>query len=805
MTDAARSCHSERSEESESQSYTNLIKIGTEKTEPAPCPLLPDLPPEVRHAFQEGASLGLYVFRVQVKYTSELLENGYDPLVFLRNLKSSCTFYHAVSDAVSVPQLEELNPLKLYLYPTLYVITALSAEDICHLTFDPVLVTVEPVSVPLDTSDSKPLHEFIDSAAELLETLEKAVIEYETSGSRESLNEIFRTVHNFKGDADLIGLQEITVFAHALETLLEHLRAGTIQRTFALVDVILQSVDFLRQSVQKLGQGIKVPEFPPVFETLKYYAEMKADIDRKQHLLKDASPELREVFAEQSEQYKKILLDYGKPAPEAQDKRKIIERALKGLAKASEVVGLKSLQHQAEKALAALETKDSREFSDVVERITSFISGIKEEPAVSAPEKIAADQDSFFKKPAEPESRNMRIDERKVDYFTDMVGELLIAKNTYAHLVKQLEKSEGSAKDIVRSFKENLHLFSRLTNDVHHGVMSLRMIPVKKIFQKFTRSVRDISRKQKKAIQLLTDGDEIEIDKKVADMLSDPLVHLVRNACDHGIEKPEQRKAAGKSERGTVIIRASQDGGNLFISVIDDGAGIDRQRVYEKAKLAGISAESPDDPDLSDAVFLPGFSTSTAVSDISGRGVGLDVVKTTVRSLGGTVNMVSNEGKGVEVSLSIPITLGVDTVLFVESRGLPYAIPMESIVETIKIPFEKIKRSGDKMFFHHRDEIIPAETLERILKGSAGSEVRGQGMPPLTSDLSPLTSHLTSSVVIVRTARGKYGVIVDRLHKNTEVAVKPLPGVLAGIDIVSGVSIMGDGRVFLVLDPKRFF
>ncbi|OQX27269.1 MAG: hypothetical protein BWK80_06205, partial [Desulfobacteraceae bacterium IS3] len=450
-------------------------------------PLPPDLPPEVRHAFQEGAGLGLYVFRVQLKYTSELLENGYDPLIFLRNLKSSCTFYYAVTDAVSLPRLDKFNPLKLFLYPTLYVVTALSADDICNLTFDPALAAVEPVSVPLDISDSKPLHEFIDSAADLLETLEKAVIAYETSGSRESLNEIFRTVHNFKGDADLIGLQEITVFAHALETLLEHLRAGTVQRTFALVDVILQSVDFLRQSVEKLGQGIKIPEFPPVFETLKYYAEMKADIDRKQHILKDASPELREVFAEQSEQYKKMLLNYGKPMPEAQDKRKIIERALKGIAKASEVVGLKSLQHQAEKALAALEAKDSRNFSDAAERITAFISGLEEEPSPETHEKIAPDQDKLFKKPPEIESRTMRVEERKVDDFTDMVGELLIAKNTYAHLVKQLEKSEGSGKDIVRSFKENLHLFSRLTNDVHHGVMSLRMIPVKKIFQKFTR------------------------------------------------------------------------------------------------------------------------------------------------------------------------------------------------------------------------------------------------------------------------------------------------------------------------------
>ncbi|QTA88066.1 chemotaxis protein CheA [Desulfonema magnum] len=771
------------------------------------------LPSEVQDAFQEAAAIGLYVFRVRLKYSSELLENGYDPLVFLQNLRQSCTFYHAVINA-SVPLIEEFSPLTLYLYPTVYVATALSAEDIKELTFDPDLILVEAVHVRLDEVHAEPLHEFVDSAVEILESLEKAVIDYETSGSRESLNEIFRMVHNLKGDAGLIGLEEINVFAHALESLLERLRSGTIHRTFALVDVILQSVDFLRQSVLKLEQGIKIPDFPPVFETLKYYASMKDDLERKQSLLKDVSPELRDVFTEQARQYKDILLghtirpDIGDA--EKTETVKIVTRALRGLAKASEFVGLKTLQVQAQKALSASDREDDQMLAEAVEKITAFIDGLEGEPEDQTAPRVSREEESLSKKEPGMEIRSLRIDERKVDHFTNMVGELLIARNTYDHLVGQLEDAEKTGsrgadpavRKTVKALKENLHLFSRLTNDIHHGVMSLRMIPVKKIFQKFNRIIRDISRRQKKSVQLLTGGEDIEIDKKVADMLSDPLIHLVRNACDHGIEMPEIRKAAGKPERGTVIISASQEGSSIYIRIIDDGQGIDRQKLYEKAKEAGVATDLPDDPSLLDLVFIPGLSTSTQVSDISGRGVGMDVVRTTVNYLGGTVGLISNEGKGTEVVLSIPTSLGIDTVLFVEAGGISYAIPLEYIVETLKIPFEKIKSAGRHMVFHHRGEVLSVERLEKILYSNHLSSDTYQ-RSETTDRSSPETDDC--SVVLVKTRRGKCGLIVDRLNKNTEVAIKPPPGILASIDIISGVSIMGDGKVFLVLNPENFF
>lgn len=755
------------------------------------------LPPEVEEGFKEAASLGLYVFRVKVNYSSDLFENGYDPMIFLNNLKQSCTFYYAdITDSKIVP-IDEFNPLRLYLYPFLYVATALSAEEILDLTFDSSLVVVEPVYVKPDELNSEPLNEFIDSAVELLESMEKTVVDYETSGSREALNEIFRAVHNLKGDADMVGLENITLFAHALETLLERLRSGAILRTFALVDAILQSIDFLRQCVIKLEQGIQIPDFPPVFETLKYYSSVKKQLGRKQDILQDISTDLKEVFTEQALQYKEILEKHSSTMPLDRGRTKIIKRALKGVARASGFVGLSSLGSQAEKAIDALVQNDEV-LSEALERIIAFLNSLEPE---KEPEPVSNNilirQDKILQKDASTEVRTMRVDERKVDHFTNMIGELLIARNTYEHLLSQVADIEGPARNIIKALKDNLHLFSSLTSDIHHGVMSLRMIPVRRIFRRFNRVVRDISRKQKKSIQLFTDGEEIEIDKKVADMLSDPLVHMVRNACDHGIELPEQRKNANKPEKGTVIIRASHEGSNLCISVIDDGRGIDRQKLYEKAQSLGIETGNMEESSFHDLAFTPGLSTRSEVSDISGRGVGLDVVKTTVRSLGGSVRLISNEGQGMEATLYIPITFGIDTVLFVEAGRTLYAFPLENIVEILKLPWGKLKKAGKQRLFHHRGEVLPAANLEALLANRISGINDFQGIERKSTE--------NCSIVIVKTIRGKFGLIIDRLGKNMEVAIKPPPMALAEIDIISGVTIMGDGKVFLVINPDNLF
>jgi two-component system chemotaxis sensor kinase CheA len=814
------------------------------------------LPPEVQSALLKHLGNGLNPFRVSLRYTSEILENGYDPIVFLQALAEASKLYLAVKTERAIPDLNDIEPLHFYLSPTIYVATLLTAEEIADLCFDPSLVSVEEIGIAESSPDqSEPpekinddsLKEFLLGIGEMLEAVEKSIISYEETSSREALNEIFRVVHTIKGDSDYIGLKTVSIFTHALESLLERLRSGSMKRTSDTVDLLLQAVDFLRQSVEALAAGKQVCGLPSMFKRLEGLVQHGnppgGEAVEHQTL---ASSELGKAFADQANQYAEILDGILRSPPLDNEKRGVLKRCLRNLSSSSKVIGIGTLRLLAERGVSALAEGDDLALSSAVNEVISFIEGLGNEPKklgeilvrdgkikASDLEDVLAKQKPIGRMLVEDEKisegdltaalrkqqlmetarqlgpaaaassasevRTMRIDERKIEQFTSFIGELLIARNTYEYLLNELQDSGGSSRDTAKALKDNLHLLTRLTNDMHHGVMSLRMIPIKGTFQKFIRVVRDISRKQKKTIDLITDGDEIEIDKKVADLLSDPLVHAIRNACDHGIESSEKRLSAGKPEKGTIILRASREGSSLNIRIIDDGAGIDRQKLLEKTGEIGMEAMSVEDPALLDLIFMPGVSTKTEVTDLSGRGVGMDVVKTTVQSLGGTVKVTSEEGKGTELSLSIPMTMGINSALLVESQQSSYAIPLDNILETLKLPAGKMRSAGGGKLFHHRGEILPAQDLGTLLR-NGGKESNG-----CQTTASGSRSAMEIPVVIVNTAQGKRGLIVDRLDKNVELAIKPVPRSLADIDVVSGVSIMGDGKILLVLNPEKLF
>jgi two-component system chemotaxis sensor kinase CheA len=384
-------------------------------------------------------------------------------------------------------------------------------------------------------------------------------------------------------------------------------------------------------------------------------------------------------------------------------------------------------------------------------------------------------------------AQTMRIDESKLEQFTNVVGELLIARNSYDYVLNQIQNGDKNIDEGLKLLKNNLYQMSGLTNEIHHGVMSLRMVAVRGLFAKFNRIVRDISRRQKKPIAMMTEGNDIEIDKKIADLLFDPMVHLVRNSCDHGIEPPSERIQNGKQEQGTVNLKASQEGSMLIIRIVDDGKGMDRQRLYEKGIKAGLDLKSPEDDAVLDVIFLPGLSTKEQVTDISGRGVGMDVVKTAIQELGGNIQVKSQPNEGSEIILSIPMRMGINETLIVKSGGDAYAIPIDFISETMKIPPTSIRSAGTNQIFYYRGEVLPVLWLNKIL--SVESE---------KSDTDEM------SLVVLETRNHKFGLVVDELDRHMEVAIKPLPDNLDSINEVSGVSIMGDGKVFLVLNPDKF-
>lgn len=815
------------------------------------------LPVSVTDAIELAAAQGQTVCRIDLLYTSELLENGYDPCIFLRNLKADATVYHAVTDAGSVPELNDFEPLSLYLKPTVYVATGLSLQEIKNLCFDESLLDVceltrESVAGSIDSYITpEAIQEFIEGATEMIESAEQAAMTYEAKGSPEALKEIFRIVHNIKGDSDFVGFSDLSAFCHAVESMLEKLRRGSLARSSDIVDNILKSIDYIHKCVHALSNDQPPPALPPLYSALKRYESANADQGPDGGVCAALQPELpenmREVYIEQIRQYRKIFLAAVKTLPIAPNSLNAVGRSLDGIIRASGVVGHGALQELAQQARTVLQQNGKKgdsgfdaEFKTCLENLITFIDGLETGPkrlgeiliadgkiaekdladalsrqkpigrmlldegkiteadlsvALEKQELMEMGRQARPEEPGDATIRTMRVDERKIEKFSNTVGEMLIARNTYAYLIGQLEQKDCDIRGTVKALKDNLHLFSRLSNDIHHGVIELRMIPIRGIFQKFTRVVRDISRKQRKMIELMTDGEDIEIDKKVADVLSDPLVHLIRNACDHGIETPIERKKAGKAEKGTLLLRASREGSNIMIRIIDDGRGINRQRLFEKARDNGIPVTSVDDPGLLDLIFMPGLSTAAEITDVSGRGVGMDVVKTTVESVGGTVHVISDPGHGTEIALSIPTAMGIDTVLFVETAGRSYAIPINYILETVKIPTDRFRRAGPHVIFHYRGEVLTAHYLEELLNG----DLRGVWR----DNFFATRSHGDVPVVIIKTTRGKYGVVIDRLDKNMEIAIKPIPDVLSELDVVSGVSITGDGRVLLVLNPER--
>ena len=388
----------------------------------------------------------------------------------------------------------------------------------------------------------------------------------------------------------------------------------------------------------------------------------------------------------------------------------------------------------------------------------------------------------------------LRIDQAKVEQITNMVGEMTILRNTYEFIIDQYHTNQLSVEQAMAAFQSEVQIFSRLAEDLQHSVFSLRMIPIGGIFQKFSRVIRDISRKQSKQIEFLTQGNEVEIDKKIADVLSDPLVHLLRNACDHGIEMPEERIQAGKAAKGSVRLKATQEGNQLTIVIADDGRGLNREVLFEKAKTRGFDYASKDDPGLLNVIFEPGFSTKSQVTDISGRGVGMDVVKTNIESMGGNVSLESDKGSGTRVTLSIPMTMGISTALIVLAQETPYAIPFDTIINTVKIMPDAIKENQGTMFFSYRNEILPVKHLGDILSA---------GIPGWLQKLK--ASGAEVMVVVVNAGRNKFGIVVDRMDRKMDVAIKPLPDIFEKMDLFSGVSIMGDGKVLLVLNPELVF
>jgi two-component system chemotaxis sensor kinase CheA len=405
-----------------------------------------------------------------------------------------------------------------------------------------------------------------------------------------------------------------------------------------------------------------------------------------------------------------------------------------------------------------------------------------------------ADEGSRFGRRTEDTIANpmsLKVEQVKIDHLMNLIGEMVVSKNALPYLAQRAEEQYG-VRELAREIKAQYAVINRIAEEMQDAIMQVRMMPVSFVFQRFPRLVRDLSRKLGKEVQLVLEGEETEADKNIIESLSDPLIHIVRNSLDHGFEIPAERRAAGKPTSGKLTIRAMQEGDQVLIEIIDDGKGISpavvKRKAYEKGVIDEATLEHINDRDAVNLVFAAGFSTAEVVSDLSGRGVGMDVVRTAVEKVNGTIQLESEVGRGTRIRISLPLSMAVTQVIIVESDRQIFGVPMDHVVETVRIPCSAIRTIKHSKTVVLRGSIVPLKALNGLL-----------GLPA-----SPQANAYDEMAVLVAKVGGEVvGLIVDDFHETVDVIQKPLSGMLSGLTAYSGSALMGDGSVLMVLNVKE--
>jgi two-component system, chemotaxis family, sensor kinase CheA len=385
------------------------------------------------------------------------------------------------------------------------------------------------------------------------------------------------------------------------------------------------------------------------------------------------------------------------------------------------------------------------------------------------------------------QSRMLKVDQAKIDRLMALIGELVVAKNALPFLARRAENVHGS-REMSREIGQRYSVIDRLAQEMQEAIMEVRLLPVSEVFARFPRLVRDVARKLDKQIELVLEGEETQADKNIIELLGDPLIHIVRNAADHGIESPEARLAKGKPAQGTIRLKALQEGDSVVIEVSDDGRGVDTDRVITKALERGLidedQAHRMTPAEAANLIFHPGLSTMDKVSDLSGRGVGMDVVQSSICGAGGTVAVSSGAGGGTTVRLTLPLSMAVLRVMTIETAGTLYGVPIDLIAETVRVDASQIRHIQQSEAFLLRDTVVPLVRLRRLLR-------------------LPATAQEREAVLVLRLKTGLVGMVVDRFDEHMDIILKPLEGILVGLKGFSGTALLGDGRVLMILNIKE--
>ena len=616
---------------------------------------------------------------------------------------------------------------------------------------------------------------FFEEAGENMEQLEQKLLALNIGpNDAEELNAIFRCAHSIKGGAATFGFMDVAELTHEMETLLDKLRRQELMPTAPMIDVLLAANDALSALMaHHKGEGGGPVQSQDLVDRIRQIINAPSPVPT-------APAETASVVAAEPAAFAPAAAVPVEAAPEAPTtKRRATAKRADATNRSAPGSDTPAVARPApvEAAPAAAAPVTPKPAADAA---FGFFDGAPGAPSSKPQTPAHAAATMTPDRAPAADSTTLRVPVEKVDQLINLVGELVI---TQAALE---QNAEGLDHVRHQRMAAGMAELERNTRALQEAVMSIRMIPMSMVFNRFPRMLRDLAQKLGKSVELVTQGEATELDKGMVEKITDPLTHLVRNACDHGIELPADRIAAGKPVGGTITLAASHQGGSIVIEVRDDGRGLNRPRLLQKARERGIDApDSMTDAEVWSLIFAPGFSTAEVVTDVSGRGVGMDVVKKNITALGGVVDIVSVEGKGMSVKVRLPLTLAIMDGMSVAVGGESYILPLSTIVESFQLAPDQIRTvAGRGRVVRVRDEYLPVVDLDHV-------------MGVLRTD----DGQIHGSIMVVIEADGcRVALSVDELLGQQQVVVKNLEANYRRVDHVSGATVMGDGRVALILD-----
>ena len=615
------------------------------------------------------------------------------------------------------------------------------------------------------------LEDFLVEAFELIEQIDQNLVELENNpNDLELLNSIFRVAHTIKGSSSFLNFDVLTHLTHHMEDVLNKARRNELQLTPDVMDVVLESIDSMKAllhairdngndtsigiditdictRLDAISNGENIPDSTPkeVIETSSAIVQEEDNTDYSKMSDKDVEDEIERLLKVRKEEDKKRRDGSGATSQSAP----VVSKAV---------------------------VDEDEEEDKPVERVS----------ASKKSESSGAPTPPVKKDTASSMEQTIRVEVKRLDHLMNLIGELVLGKNRLLKIYDDVEERYEGEK-FLEELNQVVSSISLVTTDLQIAVMKTRMLPIAKVFIKFPRMVRVLSRELGKSIELEISGEETELDKSIVEEIGDPLVHIIRNSCDHGVETGDIRKGRGKSETGLIQLKAYNEGNNIVIEITDDGNGLDpdilRSKAIEKGMITEREADGMSDKEAYALIFRPALSTAKVVTNVSGRGVGMDVVKTNIEKLNGIIDVDSELGQGTVIRLKIPLTLAIIQALLVGAQEEYYAIPLASVLETVRIPLDEIYTIEGKNVLRLRDEVLSLVRLSDIF---GVKQVYEGG------------EH--AYVVVIGLAEAKLGVVVDTLVGQEEIVIKSLGDYLQGIEGIAGATIRGDGRVTLIVD-----